>query len=216
MPGLSGTGNVIRQEGTGRGVGRGKEATVARVKTRDWVRMAIGAALVLALVGAEGATLWGQSRPSRAHGQLTEGIECYRRGDYELAASWFAQALAGQDFLKDTERQELANQIELNTAALKARGEGAEQLRKAQDAAKAGRTAEALNLLRNLSANQFLSPADSQEVQKLMDQLRPARRRRFAADRASRFADGACPRQASASSGADGQGRLGHRVRSGR
>ena len=51
----------------------------------------------------------GQARPSRAHLALSNAIEHYRRGDYEMAANFFQQAQDGQEDLTTAERQDLAN-----------------------------------------------------------------------------------------------------------
>jgi len=127
-------------------------------------------ALMLAIGGVYAAA---QDRPSRAHNALTDGIECYRRGDYEFAARFFDQAQVGVDDLSPTERQELANRIQANNAALRARKEGGDMIRKADEAVRAGRVSDALELLKQVSSNQFLAPADKQRAQQLNEQLRP-------------------------------------------
>jgi type II secretory pathway component GspD/PulD (secretin) len=131
-------------------------------------------ALALAIGGVYAAA---QDRPSRAHNALTDGIECYRRGDYEFAARFFEQAQVGLDDLGPTERQELTNRIQANNAALRARREGADMLRRAEDAARTGHVNDALELLKQVSSNQFVSPGDKQRAQRLTELLRggPAR-----------------------------------------
>jgi type II secretory pathway component GspD/PulD (secretin) len=112
------------------------------------------------------------ARPARVHSALNDGISCYRRADYEAAASFFLQAQAGQEDLSADEQQELNDFIRLNTSALKARREGAEQLRQAERYVATGRTADADALLKSVTTNQFLTPADKLKAQKLANELR--------------------------------------------
>src|SRR5205807_10144601 len=115
-----------------------------------------------------------QVRPSRVHIALRTAMDCYRRGDYELAATFFQQAQAGQDDLNVAERKDLSTWLQLNSTAVYGRKEGTSQLRDAQQALREGRTQEAITLLKNLTPNQqFLTGADKQTVQQLMEQLMP-------------------------------------------
>ena len=101
-------------------------------------------------------------------------MDSYRRGDYELAAINFQQAQAGQDDLTAAERQDLVTWLQLNSTALQARREGANQLRQAEQALRQNRTQDALTLLRHVSRNQqFLAAADKQRFQQLSEQLQP-------------------------------------------
>jgi type II secretory pathway component GspD/PulD (secretin)/tetratricopeptide (TPR) repeat protein len=153
---------------------------VARASTWLWLGLAMAIAVQGAplhgaspplLIGVPG--LFGQAPggPLRVHSSLNSGIDCYRRADYEGAAALFQQAQTGQDELSSDERQELANLVRLNSAALMARQQGSEQLQQAAGAVEAGRIAEAQNLLKAISTNQFLTPADKQKAQRLMEQF---------------------------------------------
>lgn len=146
---------------------------MARATTRVWISFVVSLALAPVLVGMVGTDARAQARLSRAHLSLNNAIDCERRGDYELAATFFQQAQTGQDDLTPAERQELTNGLLRVQNALKSRQEGAEQLRKAEEAVKAGQVQEANNLLREVSANQFLTTADKQKAQQLTEKLRP-------------------------------------------
>src|SRR5262249_32416271 len=74
--------------------------------------------------------------------------------------------------LSAEEKQELTSLVRLNTAALKARQEGGEQLCQAEEAVTAGRNADAAAILKALETNQFLSASDKGKAQLLTDQLR--------------------------------------------
>jgi type II secretory pathway component GspD/PulD (secretin)/tetratricopeptide (TPR) repeat protein len=142
--------------------------------------MAVGIALATAGFGAQAPALPeteqgndpAQTRPSRIHVALRSAADCYRRRDYELAATYLQQAQAGQNDLTPAERHELTSFLELNNTALRARREGAEQVRQAEQAAREGRTHDALAALRALTHSQeFLAPADRTRVQQLTEQL---------------------------------------------
>jgi type II secretory pathway component GspD/PulD (secretin) len=124
-----------------------------------------------------------QSRPSRVHDALRMAMDAYRRGDYELAATYFQQAKAGEEDLTPSERQDLTNWLKLNGTALQARRDAARQIRQAEEAARQGRTQDALMLIRSIAPNQqFLSVADKQRLQQLSDQLIPGQRGSAAPD----------------------------------
>jgi type II secretory pathway component GspD/PulD (secretin) len=160
-------------------VGRGKEAKVARASTWVWLVLAVGLAATQAdgapppmLIGIPGVLAQAPSRPLRVHSALNSGIDCYRRADYERAASFFEEAQAGQEELSPDERQELSNLVRLNKVALMARQQGAEQLQQAVAASEAGRVSEAEGHLKAIATNQFLTPADKLKAQRLMEQIR--------------------------------------------
>ncbi|MBY0523190.1 MAG: hypothetical protein K2R98_07315 [Gemmataceae bacterium] len=144
---------------------------MARAYSRGWVRLALGVILALLVVETEAGR--SQDRPSRAHNALTSGIDLYRRGEYEFAAKLFEQAEIGKEDLSATEQQELSTRVQQNSAALKSRRDGTEQLRKADEAFRGGRVQEASDLLKEVTGNQFLSTADRQRAQQLTEQLRP-------------------------------------------
>jgi type II secretory pathway component GspD/PulD (secretin) len=104
---------------------------------------------------------------------LTTGIDCLRKGDIELAGTFFQQAKAGEDDLSPAERDELAKRLQYVEMALAARDDGTAKLQKAEDAAKAGRNQDALGLLKEVSANPHLRVADRQRAQKLLDEIQP-------------------------------------------
>jgi type II secretory pathway component GspD/PulD (secretin) len=139
--------------------------------TRGWLRVAASIAVLCVLGDIGGAVLHAQSR--RAQTQLTTGIECFRRGDYQLADDFFQQALVGQDDLSPAEKQELQNRIQQNNIALKGQRDGTDQVRRAEEAVKAGRTQDAMNLLKEVSSNSFLTPADRQKADQLAQAIRP-------------------------------------------
>jgi type II secretory pathway component GspD/PulD (secretin) len=171
---------------------------VARASTVAWMGVVMGVALVPAGVRAQsprsattssssvpelpapgamdpvGAANNSLARPSQVHVALTTAIASYRRGDFELAATYFQQAQAGQTDLTPAERQDLGTWLQLNGTALQARREGANQLRQAEAAMAQNRTQDAATLLRAVSRNQqFLASADKQRLQQLNEQLHP-------------------------------------------
>lgn len=157
---------------------------MARAFKQVWVSMAL-AALVACALGELDHTLLhaqaplpaqplpAQGRPSRARIQLATGIDWLRRGDLELASSFFQQAKAGEDDLTPAEKEELLNRIQYVEMAVKARKDGNEQLRRAEEAVKANRTQEALSLLKEISNNPNLTPTDRLRTQTLMEQIQP-------------------------------------------
>jgi type II secretory pathway component GspD/PulD (secretin) len=146
---------------------------VARAFKQVWVSLALGALIAYAISEMGGAWVHAQARPSRARSALTTGIDCLRKGDLELAAQFFQQAQAGEEDLSPAERQELASRLQYVETALKSRSDGNDQLRKAEDAAKSNRTQEALNLLKEVSANPDLKQADQQRADQLREQIQP-------------------------------------------
>jgi type II secretory pathway component GspD/PulD (secretin) len=154
---------------------------VARATTKAWLGIVAGmafaqgevaqASLPPVLVGVSGVMGQTPSRPGRVHAALNSGVESYRKGDYELAAAYFAQAQAGRDDLSDAERDELSKLIQLNATALKQRQDGRQILQQAELAANDGRKAEAEAYLKKVAGNQFLSVDDKLKVQKLAEAL---------------------------------------------
>src|SRR5207245_3660951 len=106
----------------GQGVGGGKEAKVARASTKAWMGIVAGVALAgttAALATPTGALGQTPMRPVNVHAALNNGIESYKKSDYEAAASYFTQVQASQDDLSTEERQELNSLVRINNAALK-------------------------------------------------------------------------------------------------
>jgi type II secretory pathway component GspD/PulD (secretin) len=156
---------------------------VARATKLAWISVAMGMALAPAGAVAQAPATPGtaetaapvDARPSKTHSALKNGIDSYRKGEHEAAAKFFEQAKAAQNDLSANERQDLETWTQLNNAALQARREGGDKVRQAEEAAKAGKTQEALDLLKTVTpSQQFLSPADKQKAQQLGEQLRPA------------------------------------------
>jgi type II secretory pathway component GspD/PulD (secretin) len=115
-----------------------------------------------------------QTRPSRVRNALRRAQDYYRKGDYELASTYFQQAQAGQEELTPAEQKELSNWFQLNHTALQARREGAIKLRQVEEATRQGRTQDAVAILKTVSQNQqFLTGADKQKIQFLNEQLMP-------------------------------------------
>src|SRR5262249_23358014 len=140
----------------------GKEAMVARASVRMWVGTVVSLAAMALLVDWVAPAAWAQQAMSRAHRVLNTAIDCYRQGDYDNAAIFFQQAQSMQEDLTPAEKDELTTNLLRNNQALQGRRDGAEQIRRAEDALQAGRTQEANALLKSVFSNQFLSPADKQ------------------------------------------------------
>ncbi len=154
---------------------------MARALNNRWMSVAVSVALGSAVGGLAGGSAVlahaGQEasqtapRPSQARAALNSGVDCYRRGEYELASRYFQQAEQGKDGLSGEERMELGNLLQLNSTALKARQDGAEQIRQAENAAKAGHHADAETLLHSLSTNPFLTKTDGDRAAILAEQM---------------------------------------------
>ena len=130
---------------------------MARATTKAWLGVVAGVALAGSqasattpplLISVSGAIGQTPSRPAHVHAALNNGVECYRKADYESAAAYFAQAQAGEAELSTEERGDLATFSELNRTALKNRADGRTYLRMAEEAANDGRNAEAEMLLK--------------------------------------------------------------------
>jgi Flp pilus assembly secretin CpaC len=116
----------------------------------------------------QAASAWRAS----AHAALSRGIESYQQGDYETAATAFAQAQAARRDLSPGEQQELDTMVQRNTAALQAQRAGDAQLHQAEQAIHLGRRQEAEALLRHVATNQFLTDVDKDLFQQLTAELR--------------------------------------------
>ncbi len=130
-------------------------------------------ALAVLLLGS--AALWAQDQApvrARARTYLQSARECYGRGDYETAAFYYSQAKTNEKDLSATEVNDLNNQMLLNNEALRKRREGTEQIRKAQEAIRQGRTSEASAFLKNAGLNQYLAPNDRLLMIQLSQQMR--------------------------------------------
>src|SRR5262249_35476478 len=101
-------------------------------------------------------------------------IEGFRRGDYEAAANLFQQVALRYEELAPSQRVDYQNFLTLNQKALQSRREGQMQLQSADQALRAGKTQEATALLRAVSTNRSLPPADRQWAQQLNQRLQPA------------------------------------------
>jgi type II secretory pathway component GspD/PulD (secretin) len=139
--------------------------------------MALAAPLVAlaVLLLASSAALWAQDQApvrARARTYLQSARESYGRGDYETAAFYYTQAKAHEKELTATEVNDLNNQVLLNNEALRKRREGSDQIRKAQEAFRLGRPAEASALLKSAGLNQYLAASDRQVLMQLSQQLR--------------------------------------------
>ena len=154
---------------------------MARASTYSWISLALGIALVStasAQVPATGDQTApvdrAQTRPSNVRNALRKAQDCYRKGDYEAACTYFQQAQAGQDELTAGEQQDLRTWSQLNSTAMQARREGASQLQQVEVAIRSGRTQDAIAILKVVSQNQqFLSAGDKQKIQLLNEQLMP-------------------------------------------
>lgn len=155
---------------------------MARASTVAWLGITVGLALQPTSLRAQtpapketteiSATV--QTPSSGVHVTLRTAMDCYRRGDYELAASLLQQAQAGSQSLSADERKDMANWQTLNDAALQNRRTGASQLQQADLAAKQGKTQNAIALLKQVTPNQqYLTQADKLKMQQLTEQLMP-------------------------------------------
>jgi type II secretory pathway component GspD/PulD (secretin)/tetratricopeptide (TPR) repeat protein len=158
---------------------------VARAKALLGMGVLVGAALapttaaasvpvaVASNVLAAAAPAQTESRLTRGHSALNAAIDSQRQGRYEQADVLFREALAHQSELTAEERQDLATRMKANSSALQARREGDEQLKKAESAYKAGRTAEAEELLKKVIANSSVAVENRKKAAQLAAQIRP-------------------------------------------
>jgi hypothetical protein len=131
----------------------------------------VGLTLVVLLGGAHLSEAQDPPRPPRPPEVMKIAIDTYKRGDFETAASLFAQAQLNRDELDTNERLDLETFSSQNRAALAARQEGAAQIYHAEEALNQGRTADAAKLLKTVAVNQYLSPADRQALAGLQGRL---------------------------------------------
>ena len=113
-------------------------------------------------------------RPPRVRLLMKTAHDHYKRGEYETAATIFAQAQAGQNELSATEQRDLKTFIQQNSTAITSQREGTQQVRQAEDALRQGKTQEAARLVKGLTANQYLSAADRTTLANLNESIRAA------------------------------------------
>jgi type II secretory pathway component GspD/PulD (secretin) len=156
---------------------------VARATAKSWFNLIAG--LVVAAVPAaqawagddagrdrQVAQLWG-GRSARAHAALNSAIDSQQHGDYDAAARFLQEAQARQDDLTPQEREELARMVQANGQCLQARREGADLLQRAERAMQAGRSAEAVEAVKQAAAReQYLAAPDKARLVRLSGQLR--------------------------------------------
>ncbi len=131
------------------------------VRHGAWVAVVLGVSILSVLgVQAQNEPI----SPVRARQALQQGIDHYKKQDYERAADFFADAQAGQSGLSAPQMEDLAKFGAQNTIALKNRQDGGAQLQLAEDALKEGRTKEVGNLLKSLQANQYLNAAERDQL----------------------------------------------------
>jgi type II secretory pathway component GspD/PulD (secretin) len=144
--------------------------------TVRFARLSILTVLTLASLFLSVATTHAQPEPPRTREALKQAIDLYKARDYEKAAQFFAYAQMGEKSLPPAEQKDLAEFSLQNDIALKGRQDGVAQLRLAEDALKQGRTQDLGNLLKSLNSNQYLSPAERQQLSELTSkaQAQPA------------------------------------------
>lgn len=156
---------------------------MARASKKAWLGMAMGVALGFTDPAAGQqpapmeATPPAATAPQRGRGQyaLNTAIECYRRGEYDLATTWFQQAQGATTELNEAQRTDLTIWVQLNTSDAKSRRDGSELIRQASAAMKLGRTQEAATHLNAVLAHhKYLAVADRQQYQLMEGQLRAA------------------------------------------
>jgi type II secretory pathway component GspD/PulD (secretin) len=130
--------------------------------------------LALALLLSAIAGIDAQDAALRPREALRLAIDTYKRGDYESASVLFAQAYQRPKDLDANDRIDLERFGTQNTNALKGRQEGSAQLRKAEEALKQGRRADASNLLKTAQSNAYLAPGDRQALANLTARLQAA------------------------------------------
>jgi len=112
----------------------------------------------------------------RARDLKNTAYEFYKQGDYDSAAAIFSKVQARQNELTTLERQDLRKLIDRNDVAMRGRREGGIQLRQAAEALAQNKLDEANRLLKLATSNQYLSKADTESLNGLLDQVRVSNR----------------------------------------
>lgn len=105
--------------------------------------------------------------PLRTQQTLQQAIKLYKDKDYEKAAQYFAYVQPMQQSLTPTDQSDFTKFNSANSIALKGRQDGGAQIRLAEDAIKQNRLQDAGNLLKSLTNNQYLAPAEQAQVAEL-------------------------------------------------
>jgi type II secretory pathway component GspD/PulD (secretin) len=140
-----------------------------------WAGMFAGIALVAALASASVTTAQETGKPvqqQRVRTLIRSAVELYKNGDYEKAAPLFVQAQASQSELTAIERNDLKNFAQKNSDALAGQRQGTLEIRLANEALHVGNTQEAARLVKNVTANQYLSATDRKTLASLNETLR--------------------------------------------
>lgn len=135
----------------------------------------IGLAALL-LIAAPPALAQPSNAPPRARDLKNTAYEFYKQGDYEAAAALFAKVQSRQNELSPLDRADLRKLIDRNNSALRGRREGGIQLRQASEALQQNNLDEANRLLKQATANQYLSATDNDKLSQMLDQVRIANR----------------------------------------
>src|SRR6516162_7158533 len=162
-----------------------------------WIALVLG---IIFIFVRGGRTQDEQASPGRTREALRQAIELYKSQDYDKAAAYFSYVQPMQQALSPTDQQDFVKFSASNAIALKGWQDGTAQIRLAQDALQQGRTKDAGNLLKSLNANQYLSPAERQDVAeldgRLQTQVNAARAKKGKTDEKSLLAQGRAALQA--------------------
>ena len=133
-----------------------------------WMAVVLG----ILFLGAGVSRAKKEASPARAVQTLQEAMKLHKAHDYENAARYFQAFQPVQQILPEAGQRDFTYFNNLNTiAGAEAEAEGATQIQLAANALKDNRLPEAGNLLKSLDANQFLAPADRQQVNDLNSKL---------------------------------------------
>src|SRR5205823_792985 len=129
--------------------------------------------LVIVFVSVRGGRSQPDEAPSaqRLSQTLRQAIELHQRQEYEQAAQYFAVVQPRLQLMSSTEQADFNKIGAANSIALKGRQDGGAQLQLTENALKENRLQEATNLLKSLTANQYLNAAERTQVADLNRKL---------------------------------------------
>jgi hypothetical protein len=112
-----------------------------------------------------------EQRAYRPRDVLQMGMQNHHKGEYEVADVYLKKTQELRSGLSAAEQKQLDEFLQRNTAALAARKQGQDQIKKASEALNTGKYQEANAHLMSLRVNVYLSQEDRKSVTMLSDTL---------------------------------------------
>jgi type II secretory pathway component GspD/PulD (secretin)/tetratricopeptide (TPR) repeat protein len=108
-------------------------------------------------------------RNFRPRDLLQQGVENYRKGEYEVADVYLKKAQEFRGQLSQAEQRDLDASLQRNAQAIELRKQGQDQIKRASEAFNTGRYQEATALIKSVQVNQYVRAEDKQSAAKLGD-----------------------------------------------